>query len=263
MVATTPKMGDKRRIAIATSGGDAPGMNGVIRSAIRMALLSDCETYVIREGYEGLVRGEDFIRRVHWDDVRGWLSIGGTLIGSARSKDFRNRAGRLQAAKNLVLNGIDSLVVCGGDGSLIGANVFRGEWQGLLRELVDNGAIDAKDYDAHQHFNIVGVVGSIDNDLTGTDSTIGCFSALHRIIEAVDDVFDTAASHQRAFVVEVMGRHCGWLALMSAICTGADWVFIPEQPPYDDWEELMCSLVIRVSLIFPPQLDFSTVFILS
>jgi 6-phosphofructokinase 1 len=94
--------------------------------------------------------------------------------------------------------------------------------------------------------NIVGLVGSIDNDMSGTDATIGCYSSLTRICDAVDDVFDTAFSHQRGFVIEVMGRHCGWLALMSAISTGADWLFIPEIPPRDGWEDDMCSIITKV-----------------
>ncbi|KAJ5885535.1 hypothetical protein N7495_010045 [Penicillium taxi] len=221
----------KRRIGVLTSGGDAPGMNGAVRAVVRMAIHCDCEAYAIFEGYEGLVNGGDMIRQMHWEDVRGYLSRGGTLIGSARCMTFRERPGRLRAAKNMILKGIDALVVCGGDGSLTGADVFRAEWPALLADLVKAGELTKEQVEPYKVLNIVGLVGSIDNDLSGTDATIGCYSSLTRICEAVDDVFDTAFSHQRGFVIEVMGRHCGWLALMAAISTGADWLFIPEMPP--------------------------------
>ena len=243
----------RRRIAVLTSGGDAPGMNGAVRAVVRMAIYSNCEAYAVFEGYEGLVMGDEMIRQLHWEDVRGWLSRGGTLIGSARSMAFRERPGRLRAAKNMVLRGIDALVVCGGDGSLTGADVFRQEWPGLLEELVSTGELSAAQVDPYRSLNIVGLVGSIDNDMSGTDATIGCYSSLTRICDAVDDVFDTAFSHQRGFVIEVMGRHCGWLALMAAISTGADWLFVPETPPREGWEDDMCSIITKVSFhIHPP-----------
>ncbi|KKK23138.1 hypothetical protein P175DRAFT_0502535 [Aspergillus ochraceoroseus IBT 24754] len=235
----------RRRIGVLTSGGDAPGMNGAVRAVVRMALHSDCEAFAIYEGYEGLVNGGDMIRQLHWEDVRGWLSRGGTLIGSARCMTFRERSGRLRAAKNMVLRGIDALVVCGGDGSLTGADIFRSEWPGLLEELVKTAELTEEQIEPYKVLNIVGLVGSIDNDMSGTDATIGCYSSLTRICDAVDDVFDTAFSHQRGFVIEVMGRHCGWLALMAAISTGADWLFIPEMPPRDGWEDDMCSIITK------------------
>ncbi|PYI11070.1 6-phosphofructokinase PfkA [Aspergillus sclerotiicarbonarius CBS 121057] len=235
----------RRRIGVLTSGGDAPGMNGAVRAVVRMAIHSDCEAFAVFEGYEGLVNGGDMIRQLHWEDVRGWLSRGGTLIGSARCMTFRERPGRLQAAKNLILRGIDALVVCGGDGSLTGADVFRSEWPGLLKELVQKGELTEEQVKPYQILNIVGLVGSIDNDMSGTDATIGCYSSLTRICDAVDDVFDTAFSHQRGFVIEVMGRHCGWLALMAAISTGADWLFVPEMPPKDGWEDDMCAIITK------------------
>ncbi|KAI9376122.1 phosphofructokinase-domain-containing protein [Aspergillus egyptiacus] len=235
----------RRRIGVLTSGGDAPGMNGAVRAVVRMAIHSDCEAYAVFEGYEGLVQGGDMIRQLHWEDVRGWLSRGGTLIGSARCMSFRERPGRLRAAKNMILRGIDALVVCGGDGSLTGADVFRSEWPGLLEELVKTGELTQAQVEPYTVLNIVGLVGSIDNDMSGTDATIGCYSSLTRICDAVDDVFDTAFSHQRGFVIEVMGRHCGWLALMAAISTGADWLILPEMPPRDGWEDDMCEIITK------------------
>jgi 6-phosphofructokinase 1 len=191
-----------------------------------------------------MVDGGDRIRKMTWDSVGGILHQGGTVIGSARCAAFRTREGRLQAARNLLEHEIDSLVVIGGDGSLTGANLFRQEWPGLLAELVENGPISQEVADRHPNLTIVGLVGSIDNDMYGTDMTIGADTALHRITQAVDAINSTAASHQRSFVVEVMGRGCGYLALMGALATGADWVLIPESPPdVDNWEDKMCQIL--------------------
>lgn len=229
-----------------TSGGDAPGMNGAVRAVVRMAIARNCEAYGIYEGYEGLVRGGDLIKQMYWDDVRGFLSEGGTLIGTARCKSFMERPGRLQAAKNLVSRGIDALVICGGDGSLTGADIFRSEWPGLLDELVRKGELSKGQIEPFKHLNIVGLVGSIDNDMSMTDATIGAYSSLGRICQAVDFIESTAFSHSRAFVIEVMGRHCGWLALMAGVSTGADFVFLPEHPPSVEWEKQMCSIISEV-----------------
>ncbi|MBE3042320.1 6-phosphofructokinase, partial [Candidatus Bathyarchaeota archaeon] len=228
-----------------TSGGDAPGMNGVVRAVVRMATHLDCDAYCVYEGYEGLVQGGKFIRKMEWHEVRGWLSEGGTLIGTARCMAFFERAGRLTAAKNMILSGIDAVIICGGDGSLTGADKFRREWPSLVEELVSTGVFTADQVENYRHLNIVGIVGSIDNDMSGTDATVGAYSALSRVCEMVDYIEATAYSHSRAFVIEVMGRHCGWLALMAGVATGADLIFIPERPRSDDWEAEMCDTVRR------------------
>lgn len=248
----------KKKIAIMTSGGDSPGMNGVVRACVRMAIHLGCDAFCVYEGYEGLVRGGDYIRQMEWHDVRGWLSEGGTLIGTARCMEFYERAGRMKAAKNMVLNGIDALIICGGDGSLTGADKFRAEWPSLLQELVETNQLTAGQIAPYQHLNIVGLVGSIDNDLSGTDATIGCYSALARICEMVDYIEATASSHSRAFVIEVMGRHCGWLALMAGVATGADFIFIPEKPREDNWREEMCEIVKKVRLTHARKRDPET-----
>lgn len=230
------------RIAVLTSGGDAQGMNPALRAVVRTALHHGVGVAAVSEGYQGLVDGGRAIKRMGVSDVGGILHLGGTFIGTARSKDFRTREGRRRAARNLLEHGVDGLVVIGGDGSLTGANMFREEWPALVTELADRGEIDYETAAAHPFMRLVGLVGSIDNDMFGTDMTIGADSALHRITEAVDALRSTASSHQRAFVVEVMGRHCGYLALMSSLATGANWVLIPENPPEsDDWPELMCA----------------------
>ena len=231
-----------KSLGVLTSGGDAPGMNAAVRAVVRTALNCGVDVYAIYEGYQGMVTGGQHIRKMTWDSVGGILHQGGTAIGSARCAEFRTRNGRQQAARNLMARDIDSLIVIGGDGSLTGASIFRQEWPELLADLVQEGAITQQQADAHPQLAIVGLVGSIDNDMFGTDMTIGADTALHRITEAVDAISTTAASHHRTFVIEVMGRHCGYLALMSALATGANWVLIPESPPdVDDWESVMCE----------------------
>ncbi|XP_044151249.1 ATP-dependent 6-phosphofructokinase, platelet type isoform X1 [Bufo gargarizans] len=230
-----------KAIGVLTSGGDAQGMNAAVRAVVRMGIYVEAKVYFVHEGYQGMVDGGDNIVEVSWESVSSILQVGGTVIGSARCKAFRTREGRLQAAYNLIQRGITNLCVIGGDGSLTGANLFREEWSGLLEELVKNEKIEAAAAQKHSHLNIVGMVGSIDNDFCGTDMTIGTDSALHRIIEVVDAIMTTAQSHQRTFVLEVMGRHCGYLALVSALACGADWVFIPECPPEEGWEDIMCG----------------------
>ncbi len=232
-----------KSLGVFSSGGDSQGMNAAVRAVVRTALNAGLDIYAIYEGYEGMIRGGDHIRKLGWGDVGGILHQGGTVIGSARSAAFRTFEGRMEAAYNLLTRDIDGLVCIGGDGSLSGANEFRQEWQQLLSALVASGRITQETADAHPHMGIVGLVGSIDNDMFGTDMTIGADTALHRIVEAVDAIGSTASSHQRSFVVEVMGRHAGYLALMSGLATGADWVFIPENPPEDGWEDRMCGII--------------------
>ncbi|KAI9568228.1 phosphofructokinase domain-containing protein [Boletus coccyginus] len=291
---------DPIKIAVLTSGGDSAGMNAAVRAVVKIGILRGCQTYIVREGYEGLVRGNTmahlsynvpladptaaqradtnlvenlrfgdadllrdgtsdhpssqslkgrYIVRVGFDDVRGWFAEapqGGTLIGTARSKAFRTPEGRLSAAHNLIKEGIDALVVCGGDGSLTGADVFRTEWPSLLESLHAQGKITPDQLAKHGHLRIVGLVGSIDNDMSLTDLTIGAPTALQRICEAIDNINSTASSHSRAFVLEVMGRYCGWLALLAGVSGGADFIFIPECPLEANlWEDHMCETIKR------------------
>jgi 6-phosphofructokinase 1 len=230
-------------LAVLTSGGDAQGMNPTVRAVVRSALHHGARVHAVSEGYQGLVDGGDRIRQMAWDDVGYILSRGGTVLGTARSADFRERAGRRRAVANLVTRGIDRLVVIGGDGSLSGADALRTEWSSLLGELVGAGEIDRETADRHPNLAIAGLVGSIDNDMVGTETTIGADSALHRIIEAIDALASTASSHQRSFVVEVMGRRCGYLALAAAVAGGADYVLVPERPPPPGWEDELCDLL--------------------
>lgn len=228
----------KKKIAVMTSGGDSPGMNAAVRAVVRTGIHFGCDVFAVYEGYEGLLKGGNYLRKMEWEDVRGWLSEGGTLIGTARCMEFKERWGRKQAAGNLISQGIDALIVCGGDGSLTGADLFRHEWPSLVEELVKDGKFTKEQVEPYKNLTMVGLVGSIDNDMAGTDSTIGAYSALERICEMVDYIDETAKSHSRAFVVEVMGRHCGWLALMAGIATGADYIFIPERAvPHGKWQD--------------------------
>ncbi|XP_061505419.1 ATP-dependent 6-phosphofructokinase isoform X3 [Anopheles gambiae] len=228
-------------IAVFTSGGDSQGMNAAVRAVVRMGIYVGCKVYFIREGYQGMVDGGDNIVEANWSSVSSIIHRGGTVIGSARCKDFRERAGRLQAAHNLVSRGITNLVVIGGDGSLTGANLFRQEWGSLLDELLASNRITQDQRIKYKSLHIAGMVGSIDNDFCGTDMTIGTDSALHRIIEAIDAIVSTAYSHQRTFIMEVMGRHCGYLAVVAGVISEADYVFIPESPPPRDWETKICD----------------------
>ncbi|MCP4357630.1 MAG: 6-phosphofructokinase [Chloroflexi bacterium] len=219
-------------------------MNAAVRAVVRMALHRGVDVYAIYEGYQGLVDGGGRIRPIGWNDVGGMMHQGGTIIGSARCQEFRERDGRLQAAHNIISAQIEGLIIIGGDGSLTGANVLYEEWPDLINELVANGQISRETADQYPSLRIVGLIGSIDNDMYGSDVTIGADTSLHRIVDAIDAITSTAASHQRSFVVEVMGRNCGYLALMGALASGADWVLIPENPPnLDDWESKMCEVL--------------------
>ena len=233
------------RIGVLTSGGDSPGMNAAVRAVVRSGLNARAEVYAIYEGWLGAVTGGDLIRPMGWQDVSGILQRGGTIIGTARCAEFREYDGRRRAVANLLRAGIDRLVVIGGDGSLIGANELRIEWPQHVAELLAEGEISDATARAHPVLMLTGLVGSIDNDLVGTDMTIGTDTALHRITNAVDAIASTAASHQRVFIVEVMGRNCGYLALMSALAGGADYVLTPEDPPAEDWPQHLCSLIRR------------------
>uniref|UniRef100_A0A8C2EHF9 ATP-dependent 6-phosphofructokinase n=1 Tax=Cyprinus carpio TaxID=7962 RepID=A0A8C2EHF9_CYPCA len=232
------KMGVGRAIAVLTSGGDAQGMNAAVRATVRVGLYTGAKVFFVHEGYQGLVDGGDHIRPATWESVSMMLQLGGTVIGSARCKDFQTREGRLKAASNLVKLGVTNLCVIGGDGSLTGANIFRTEWSDLLKDLISKGKITKEEAKTSSHLNIVGMVGSIDNDFCGTDMTIGTDSALHRIIEVVDSI-TTTAQRSQIFCSVILLWHF-YLALVTALACGADWVFIPEMPPDDGWEDHLC-----------------------
>ncbi len=227
------------RVGVLTSGGDAQGMNPALRAVVRRAIQRGASVRAIREGYAGLVAGD--IAEIGWLDVSYILHQGGTVIGTARCEAFRTLEGRRKAAENLLRAGIDRLAIIGGDGSLTGADTLRAEWSEHVEALLAAGAITPQQ--ARPHLYIVGMTGSIDNDMWGTDSTIGSDSALNRIVDAVDTLTSTARSHQRSFVVEVMGRRCGYLAAAAAVATGADFLLIPEAP-IPDWQAVMRQAVL-------------------
>ena len=197
-------MGTIKSIGILTSGGDAPGMNATIRSVTRSAIYNGLKVYGIYRGYKGLVTDE--IQEFKTQNVSNIIQMGGTILKTARCKEFTTPEGRAQAYENMKKHGIDALVVIGGDGSLTGARIF------------------AQEYD----IPCIGLPGTIDNDLYGTDTTIGYDTALNTILDAVDKIRDTATSHERLFFVEVMGRDAGFLALNGAIAAGAEAAIIPE-----------------------------------
>lgn len=199
-------MTDKiRKIGVLTSGGDAPGMNAAIRAVIRTALSNDIEAVGIINGYEGLLNGE--FRQMGLRDVGGILQRGGTILRTSRSKRFMEPSGQRDAIRKMNGAGIDGLVVIGGEGSMRGAYAL-----------------------SQQGFKVVGIPGSIDNDIWGTNLAIGTDTAMNTIMDAVDKLRDTASSHQRAFLIETMGRNSGYLALMTAIVCGAEVALVPEAP---------------------------------
>lgn len=193
-----------KSVGILTSGGDAPGMNAAIRAVTRAGISNGMRVYGIYRGYRGLVSNE--IKEFQTNSVSNIIQQGGTILKTARSEDFTTVEGRARAYENIQKNEIDALVVIGGDGSLTGAGIFANEY----------------------NIPVVGLPATIDNDLNGTDTTIGYDTALNTIMESMDKLRDTATSHERLFFVEVMGRNCGFLALNSAIASGAEAAIIPE-----------------------------------
>ncbi|WP_316790162.1 6-phosphofructokinase [Pedobacter frigoris] len=193
-----------KNIGVLTSGGDAPGMNAAIRAVVRAAIYYDLQVTGILRGYEGLIHG-DFIE-MDRKSVANIIQRGGTILKTARSDGFRTKEGRIQAYEQLKKQGIDALIVIGGDGTFTGANLFTNEFD----------------------IPVIGLPGTIDNDLEGTDFTIGYDTAINTVINAVDKIRDTAESHDRLFIVEVMGRDSGLIALRSGIGVGAEAIMIPE-----------------------------------
>jgi 6-phosphofructokinase 1 len=205
-----------KRIGVLTSGGDAPGMNAAIRAVVRAGLSNNINITGIIRGYDGLVNG--VFREMSSRKVSNIIHRGGTILKSARSEAFRTKEGRYKAYRNLIEEGIEALIVIGGDGTFTGARIF------------------GEEYD----FPIVGIPGTIDNDLFGTDMTIGFDTAINTVVEAVDKIRDTASSHERLFFIEVMGRDAGFIALRAGIATGAEAIFIPEvQTELDDFESYL------------------------
>lgn len=198
-------MASIQRIAVMTSGGDAPGMNPAIRAVVRTAAGHGVEVYGIRQAYAGLLAGD--FERMTTRDVSGIIQRGGTILQTARNLEFKTVQGQKRGLRRLNEHGIEALVVIGGDGSLRGALTLH-----------------------NLGFPVIGIPGSIDNDIWGTNTSIGVDTALNTILDAVDKLRDTAASHERCFLLEVMGRNCGYLATMGGILGGAEFIMIPEHP---------------------------------
>jgi 6-phosphofructokinase 1 len=203
-------MAEVKRIGVLTSGGDAPGMNAAIRAVVRTSIFHGLEVSGIYKGYQGLIQG--LIEPMSARSVSNIIQRGGTILKTARSEEFKTVEGRQKAYENLVKHNIDAMVVIGGDGTFTGASIFQKEF----------------------NFPIVGLPGTIDNDLYGTDYTIGYDTAVNTVVEAVDKIRDTASSHDRLFIIEVMGRDAGFIALRSGIASGAEQILIPESVTYID-----------------------------
>lgn len=204
-----------KRIGVLTSGGDAPGMNAAIRAVVRKAIYHNLEVYGIYRGYQGLMEGD--IKKLELGSVGDIIQRGGTALYSARCPEFKTKEGQLKGIEQLKKFGIDALVVIGGDGSYMGA-----------KALTEHG------------FPCVGVPGTIDNDIPGTEFTIGFDTALNTVIDAIDKIRDTATSHERAYVVEVMGRNAGDIALWAGLAGGAESILIPEE--HYDIEDIVAKL---------------------
>lgn len=198
-------MGRIRKVAVFTSGGDAPGMNAAIRAVVRSAIFNNLQVAGIYRGFEGMIEGD--IEPLTARSVNQILQRGGTVLKSARSKDFKTKSGRAKAFEKLKSNGIDAIVAIGGDGTFAGARQFNEEF----------------------NFPFIGIPCTIDNDLIGTDNTIGFDTALNTVIDAVDKIRDTAASHNRLFFVEVMGRDAGFIAAHAGLASGALAILVPER----------------------------------
>jgi 6-phosphofructokinase 1 len=196
---------DIKKIAVLTSGGDSPGMNAAVRAVVRSAVAHDLEVYAVYHGYQGLIEGE--FEGVGTHSVSNIIQRGGTILKSARSLEFRTEEGRAKAAKQLKDREIDALVVIGGDGTFTGGNILSKE----------------------HGINVVGIPATIDNDIIGTDETIGYDTALNTAMEAIDKIRDTADAHERMFLVEVMGRDAGFIALETSIAGGAEMALLPEE----------------------------------
>ncbi len=194
-----------KKVGVMTSGGDSPGMNAAIRSVVRTCAYHKIECLGIYRGYEGMIEG-DFIE-LDARSVKGIINKGGTILKSARSKDFRTKEGRAKAHEQLQKAGIEALVIVGGDGSFTGAMIFNEEY----------------------NFPVMGIPGTIDNDIVGTTHTLGYDTALNTVVEAIDKIRDTASSHNRLFFVEVMGRDVGHIALNAGVGAGAEEILIPEE----------------------------------
>ena len=194
-----------KKIAVLTSGGDAPGMNAAVRAVVRACAFYNLECFIIYKGYQGLI--ENLIDKANARRVNNIINKGGTILKSARSSDFRTLSGRKKAYNNLTKNKIESLVVIGGDGSFNGARIFQKEF----------------------NFPVIGIPGTIDNDISGTQYTIGYDTAINTVIQVIDKIRDTAISHNRLFFIEVMGRDAGHIALHSGIGAGAEEILIPEE----------------------------------
>ncbi|WP_188453427.1 6-phosphofructokinase [Virgibacillus oceani] len=205
-----------RKIGVLTSGGDAPGMNAAIRAVVRKAIYHELEVYGIKNGYQGLIEGN--IEKLEIGSVGDIIQRGGTMLRSARCEEFKTDEGQQKGIEQLQKHEIEGLIVIGGDGS------FRG-----AQKLTEKG------------YPCIGVPGTIDNDINGTDFTIGFDTALNTIIEAIDKIRDTATSHERTYIIEVMGRDAGDLALWAGLADGAESILIPEKQ--DDFDDVITRLI--------------------
>ncbi|XP_012940783.2 ATP-dependent 6-phosphofructokinase [Aplysia californica] len=230
-------------VGVVTAGDDSQGMNACIRAVVRLAMYLGCDVYYIKQGFKGMVDGGENIVEATWISTSDVIGHGGTILKSYKCPSFTERESRLKAVHNLLKAGISNIIAIGGDGTLRALNVLHEEWPLLLRELHDRNQITRELAAKHKTLRAVGIISSIVHDVCGSDVAIGVDSALHRIIEATDAIATTSSSSQQVFVVEVMGKKSGYLALTAGLACDASMIFIPEWPPEGDWTEELVNKI--------------------
>ncbi|CAJ0568338.1 unnamed protein product, partial [Mesorhabditis spiculigera] len=221
-------------------------MNSAIRAVVRTGLFVNCRVFYVYDGFRGLV--DNRVQEATWESATSLIQKGGSVLGVAPCDEFKTREGRLKGAKTLVLHGINNLIVIGGGGSMEALQTFKQEWRSLVQELVSKGLVPDNMGRPLQDLGVCGIPCAVTNDIWGTEMTLGADSALTRVIDSVDHVEASLNSSQRVFIVEVLGKHCGFLAMTAGLAVEADFVFVPEWPPVTEWREALTDKLQRMAL---------------
>ncbi|CAJ0559565.1 unnamed protein product, partial [Mesorhabditis spiculigera] len=221
-------------------------MNSAIRAVVRTGLFVNCRVFYVYDGFRGLV--DNRVQEATWESATSLIQKGGSVLGVAPCEEFKTREGRLKGAKTLVLHGINNLIVIGGGGSMEGLQTFKQEWRSLVQELVSKGLVPDNMGRPLQDLGVCGIPCAVTNDIWGTEMTLGADSALTRVIDSVDHVEASLNSSQRVFIVEVLGKHCGFLAMTAGLAVEADFVFVPEWPPVTEWRDALTDKLQRMAL---------------
>ncbi|CAJ0584421.1 unnamed protein product, partial [Mesorhabditis spiculigera] len=222
-------------------------MNSAIRAVVRTGLFVNCRVFYVYDGFRGLV--DNRVQEATWESATSLIQKGGSVLGVAPCEEFKTREGRLKGAKTLVLHGINNLIVIGGGGSMEALQTFKQEWRSLVQELVSKGLVPDNMGRPLQDLGVCGIPCAVTNDIWGTEMTLGADSALTRVIDSVDHVEASLNSSQRVFIVEVLGKHCGFLAMTAGLAVEADFVFVPEWPPVTEWRDALTDKLQRMALL--------------